>query len=66
MLSLLCLFTIAYLLSEVVVNKKHMVFVWLVAIFLSILIGLSRIAENHHYPTDVFAGWTIAYSWFII
>lgn len=66
MLSLLLLFTIAYLLSEVVVSKKNMVFVWVVAILLTMLIGLSRIADNHHYPTDVFAGWTIAYFWFII
>ncbi|SOC18401.1 undecaprenyl-diphosphatase [Ureibacillus xyleni] len=66
MLSLLYLFTIAYLLAEVIVSKKKMIIVWLIAAMLSMLIGLSRIAESHHYPTDVIAGWTIAYSWFVL
>lgn len=66
MLSLLYLFTIAYLLSEVLPSGKITVSIWIVAILLSIFIGLSRIAESRHYASDVIAGWCIGYSWFIL
>ena len=66
MLSLLYLFTIAYLLSEVLSHEKIKVTVWIIAILLSFFIGLSRIAESRHYASDVIAGWSIGYSWFIL
>ncbi|RUL53625.1 MULTISPECIES: phosphatase PAP2 family protein [Lysinibacillus] len=66
MLSLLYLFTIAYLLSETLASNKKIVLVWFTAIILAFFIGLSRIAENRHFATDVLAGWAIAYTWFAI
>lgn len=66
MLSLLYLFTIAYLLSEVLSSSKKVLIVWVIAIILSFFIGLSRIAEIRHYASDVIGGWSIGYTWFVI
>ncbi|RHW34925.1 PAP2 family protein [Lysinibacillus yapensis] len=66
MLSLLYLFTIAYLLSEVLESNKKALLIWIVAIILALLTGLSRIAESRHFATDVIAGWSIGYTWFMI
>ena len=66
MIGLLYLFTIAYLLSELLGRNKKAVIVWVTAIILTLLTGLSRIAESHHYATDVIAGWAIGYTWFVI
>ena len=66
MIGLLYLFTIAYLLSELLERSKKAVIVWVTAIILTLLTGLSRIAESHHYATDVIAGWCIGYTWFVI
>lgn len=66
MLSLLYLFTIAYLLSEVIADYKKRTLIWIVAALLSLFTGLSRISQNHHYATDVVAGWSIAFVWFVL
>lgn len=65
-MSVLYLFTLAYLFSEMTASKKKATIAWLVAILLACLIGLSRIAEGRHFPTDVLAGWSIGYTWFVI
>ncbi|WP_342560012.1 phosphatase PAP2 family protein [Psychrobacillus sp. FSL W7-1457] len=66
MVGLLYLFTIAYLATEHQTNRKITVTIWLGAIFMSIMIGLSRIAESRHYASDVFAGWMVGYTWFVL
>ncbi|WP_241559311.1 phosphatase PAP2 family protein [Lysinibacillus halotolerans] len=66
MLSLLYLFTIAYLVGEWVGNSKKSRIVWVIAIILSFLIGLSRIAESRHFGSDVIAGWSLGYTWFVL
>ena len=66
MIGLLYLFTIAYLLSEILASNKNSLIVWATVIILTLLTGLSRIADSHHYATDVIAGWCIGYTWFIL
>lgn len=66
MIGLLYLFTIAYLLSETYLSNKKAIIFWAVAIILTLMTGLSRIAESHHYATDVIAGWCIGFTWFVI
>ncbi|TQR12910.1 phosphatase PAP2 family protein [Psychrobacillus soli] len=66
MVGLLYMFTIAYFLAEHQSNKKIRVLIWIGALLLTILTGLSRIAESRHYATDVFAGWMAGYTWFIL
>ncbi|MDI2585975.1 phosphatase PAP2 family protein [Psychrobacillus sp. NEAU-3TGS] len=66
MVGLLYIFTIAYFLAEHQTNKKVRVSIWIGALILTVLIGLSRVAESRHYATDVFAGWMAGYTWFIL
>ncbi|TSI05078.1 phosphatase PAP2 family protein [Lysinibacillus sp. BW-2-10] len=63
---MLYLLTIAYVLNRLIVFKKVGLLIWLVAILLFLLVGLSRVAEARHYASDVFAGWMLGYSWFML
>ena len=65
MSGILYLFTVAYLLSENN-TKARQIQLWIGAIVLTILIGLSRVAGARHFVSDVLAGWSIGYTWFII
>lgn len=66
MVGLLYVFTITYLLTEHQSNNKIKVFTWILAVLLAMMIGLSRIAESRHYASDVFAGWMVGYTWFVV
>ena len=66
MMAMLYLLTIAYFLTERSVGKKKSTIIWLVAIILIVLIGLSRIAGSRHFATDVIAGWSLGYTWFVL
>lgn len=65
MTGILYLFTLAYILAENS-SKGRKILLWLGATILMVLIGLSRIAGARHFATDVLAGWSIGYTWFII
>lgn len=65
-LSVLYLLTLAYLFTKMTNSNKKATIVWITAILISFFIGLSRVAEGRHFPTDVIAGWSIGYTWFII
>lgn len=65
-MGVLYLFTLAYLFSNMTGSRKKAMTIWSIAIVLAFFIGLARIAEGRHFPTDVLAGWSIGYSWFII
>jgi undecaprenyl-diphosphatase len=63
----LYLLTIAYLINQtVIISKRASIIVWISAILLAFLIGLSRITEGRHFASDVLAGWMLGYSWFIL
>lgn len=66
MSAILYLLTVAYILSEIIASGRKVLVVWLIAILLAFMIGISRIAEGRHFATDVLAGWAIGYTWFII
>lgn len=63
---LLYLLTIAYLINRTVASIRASIIVWLSAIILAFLIGLSRITEGRHFASDVLAGWMLGYSWFVL
>lgn len=65
-ISVLFFLTLAYLISIWLKNKKWKFTTYGLMLVLIFLIGLSRIAEGRHYATDVLAGWSIGYTWFII
>ena len=54
---------LAVLLSDRVRSTLIRVAVWIVAILLILLIGLSRVYLGVHYPSDVFAGYAVAVVW---
>lgn len=66
MAGVLYLFTLAYILSEIMKERKKIQIIWIAAVLLACLIGLSRIAEGRHFATDVVAGWSMGYSWFVV
>ena len=65
MVGLLYLFTAAYFIVEHMASKTGKWIVWIVAVSLAILIGLSRVAGSEHYFSDVLAGWFAGYTWFV-
>ena len=66
MVGILYLFTIAFLVTEYSSSKTMRILVWSFAIIMTTLIGLSRIAGSRHFASDVIAGWSIGYTWFIL
>ena len=66
MIGILYVFTIAYLATEYEASTKRKLTVWLLATIMVILIGLSRVAGSRHFASDVIAGWSIGYTWFIV
>jgi undecaprenyl-diphosphatase len=66
MVGLLYVFTVAYFLTEYQSDKKIRILIWVSAVVLAGMIGLSRIAEHRHYASDVLAGWMAGYTWFVL
>ena len=65
-LGLVYLFTIAYVVNRIYSSKSASLIVWITAIIFTLLIGVSVIAEARHFASDVIAGWSLGYSWFIL
>jgi undecaprenyl-diphosphatase len=55
--------TIGALLAATVERWGHKAFYLVVAIFLTLIVGLSRMYLGVHYPSDVLAGWLIGAGW---
>lgn len=65
MSGILYLFTTAYILSEGN-TKARKTQLWITAVMLTALIGMSRVAGARHFATDVLAGWSVGFTWFVI
>lgn len=63
---LLFIFTIAFVLNRIFTLKRTSLIVWIAAIVITLLIGVSRITEARHFASDVIAGWSLGYSWFML
>lgn len=65
-IALLILFTTVYIVTERVKNGTVKTALWIVAVVLTVLAGLSRVAEGRHFATDVLAAWSFTYAWFVL
>ena len=66
MLSAVVYLTLGALLARLVKGPALKVYVLVVAMLLTILVGVSRVYMGVHYPTDVLAGWSVGLSWAIL
>ncbi|MFC4354900.1 phosphatase PAP2 family protein [Chryseomicrobium palamuruense] len=66
MTGLIYLFTIAYFMTAESYDRKRSIIIWGTTLVLALLIGLSRVANIHHYGSDVVAGWALGYTWFAL
>jgi len=55
--------TLGALLSRVEARRRAKIYVLMVAVVLTVLIGVSRIYLGVHWPTDVLAGWCVGAAW---
>lgn len=58
--------TLGALLARFVHETKYRIYFIAVALFLALLVGVSRIYMGVHYPTDVLAGWTAGLIWAVL
>lgn len=54
---------VAVLLAERLPSRRARAWLWTVIVVLGVAVGLSRIALNVHYVTDVLAGWCLGIAW---
>ncbi|MBA2736501.1 MAG: phosphatase PAP2 family protein, partial [Pyrinomonadaceae bacterium] len=54
---------LAWLITSRLNNRPARILIWIFAVFLCLLIGLSRIYLGVHYPSDVIAGFAAAIVW---
>lgn len=55
--------TLAILVSERLPSRRAHVVLWVAAVALALGIGISRVALNVHFVTDVGAGWSLGLGW---
>jgi undecaprenyl-diphosphatase len=63
MLSAIAFLTLGALLAKVLPEKRSKAYVMGAAIFVAMLVGLTRIYLGVHWATDVFAGWAVGAVW---
>lgn len=66
MMSAVVYLTLGALVAQFVVQRRVKVYVLSVAVFLTVMVGLTRIYLGVHYPTDVLAGWTAGLIWALL
>ncbi|TPK86209.1 phosphatase PAP2 family protein [Mesorhizobium sp. B2-4-13] len=66
MLSAVTFLTIGALLAKANPEPRVKAYFISLAVFLTVMVGLSRVYLGVHYPTDVLAGWCVGSAWAIL
>jgi undecaprenyl-diphosphatase len=66
MLSAVVFMTLGVLLARLVPQRVLKLYFLATALFLTFIVGLSRVYMGVHYPTDVLAGWTAGLVWALL
>jgi len=66
MLSAVVYLTLGALLARTEPRRRAKLYFLAVAVFLSVLVGASRVYLGVHWPTDVLAGWTVGAGWALL
>jgi undecaprenyl-diphosphatase len=66
MLSAVVYLTLGSLMTRLVPERHVKVYLIVVALLLTMLVGVSRVYMGVHYPTDVLAGWTAGLVWAMV
>ena len=66
MLSAVTYLTLGAILASVEPQRRRRLYVLGTAVFLTLLIGTSRVYLGVHWPTDVLAGWCIGSAWAVL
>ena len=66
MMSAVVYLTLGALLARSQPRKRLKAYFLLVAAFLTLIVGVSRVYLGVHWPTDVLAGWTAGAVWAIL
>jgi undecaprenyl-diphosphatase len=63
MLSAVTYLTLGALLARVQPHRRVKAYLLILAILLTVMIGVSRVYLGVHWPTDVLAGWCVGATW---
>lgn len=66
MMSAVTYLTLGALMARVFPRRREKAYFIVMALLLTVLVGLSRIYLGVHWPTDVLAGWAVGSSWALI